>query len=225
MNKHIVILLAMMLAMGSLQANPVSQQTAQANASRFVASYFEASRQSSDLALVYTARAERGEATFYVFNVGSNGFVVMSADDHSRPVLGYSDEGVFNPDDMAPATRDFLQALSEGISYRSLQAKPSIRVAADWASLENHGQLMSRNGGRINDYLVETKWNQNYPYNYFCPVDAEGPGGHAYAGCVATAAAQLVRYWNHPVQGQGQFCYTHDTYGELCANFGETTYD
>ena len=225
MNKHIITLLALLLAFGSLQANPVSQQTAQAFASRFVASYFDASRQNDDLELVYTGRAERGEAAFYVFNVGSKGFVVMSADDHSRPVLGYSDEGIFNPDDLAPATRDFLQATSEGISFRSHQNQASVSVASDWAMLENYGQLASRHGGRINDYLVETKWNQSYPYNYFCPEDEAGPGGHAYSGCVAAAASQLVKYWNHPVQGEGQRCYNHDTYGQLCANFGETTYD
>ena len=225
MNKHVISLLALVFALGSLQANPVSQQTAQINASRFVASHFEASRQSSNLELVYTARAERGEAAFYVFNVGSKGFVVMSADDHSRPVLGYSDEGVFDPNDLAPATRDFLQALSRGVAYRSQQTSASVQVISDWEMMERTGSMTSRNGGRVNDYLVQTKWNQSYPYNYFCPEDVAGPGGHAYSGCVAAAASQLMKYWDHPVQGEGQRCYTHDTYGQQCANFGETTYD
>lgn len=225
MKKYIIPLFALVLAFGGVCANPVSQQTAQANALRFVSSNFESSRQSSILELVYTGRAERGEATFFVFNVGNKGFVIMSADDNSRPVLGYSDEGVFDPENMAPATRDFLQAMSRGISYRSQQTKASVSVVSDWAMLENYGRLASRNGGRANDYLVETKWNQSYPYNYFCPLDEAGPGGRAYSGCVAAAASQQMRYWNHPVQGEGQRCYTHDTYGQLCANFGETTYD
>ena len=94
--------------------------------------------------------------------------------------------------------------------------------------LEKHGRLVSRHGGREDEYLVETKWNQNYPYNYFCPEGDGGPGGHCYAGCVATAAAQLMKYWDHPLQGQGSYTYTpedHPEYGPLTVNFGEATYD
>jgi sulfatase modifying factor 1 len=42
--------------------------------------------------------------------------------------------------------------------------------------------------------LLTTTWNQNDPYNYYCPVAAGGPGGRAYAGCSATALAQILRY-------------------------------
>ena len=94
--------------------------------------------------------------------------------------------------------------------------------------LEKTGRMVSRHGGREDEFLVQTTWNQNYPYNYFCPEGDGGPGGHCYAGCVATAAAQLMKYWNHPLQGQGSHTYypeDHPEYGPLTANFGETTYD
>lgn len=228
MKKHILTLLALVLACLSMHANPVGQETARRLGQSFVASNFEFSRQSSDLSLVYTAFSDRGEACYYVFNIGDTGFVIIAGDDHYRPVIGYSEEGIFDPDDMAPALVDYLEGVRQGVMEAVTAPAAQSAVAADWAMLEKTGRMVSRHGGREDEYLVETKWNQNYPYNYFCPEGAGGPGGHCYAGCVATAAAQLMRYWSHPIQGQGSHTYypeDHPEYGPLTANFGETTYD
>ena len=228
MKKHILTLLALVLACLSMHANPVGQETARRLGQSFAASNFEFSRQSSDLNLVYTAFSDRGEACYYVFNIGDTGFVIIAGDDHYRPVIGYSEEGIFDPDDMAPALVDYLEGVRQGVMEAATAPAAQPAVAADWAMLEKTGRMVSRHGGREDEYLVETKWNQNYPYNYFCPEGAGGPGGHCYAGCVATAAAQLMRYWSHPIQGQGSHTYypeDHPEYGPLTANFGETTYD
>lgn len=228
MKKHILTLLALVVACLSMHANPVGQETARRLGQSFAASNFEFSRQSSDLNLVYTAFSDRGEACYYVFNIGDTGFVIIAGDDHYRPVIGYSEEGIFDPDDMAPALVDYLEGVRQGVMEAAASAAAQPAVAADWAMLEKTGRMVSRHGGREDEYLVETKWNQNYPYNYFCPEGAGGPGGHCYAGCVATAAAQLMRYWSHPIQGQGSHTYypeDHPEYGPLTANFGETTYD
>ncbi|MBK9359181.1 MAG: C10 family peptidase [Bacteroidales bacterium] len=58
-----------------------------------------------------------------------------------------------------------------------------------------------------------------------CPADAGGPGGHCWAGCVATAVGQLLFYHRWPNQGIGEYSYTHPVYGVQYANFGETTYN
>ena len=228
MKKHILTLVALALTSLAMQAAPVGQETAKRLGQSFVTANFEFTRQSSDLSLVYTAFSDRGEACYYVFNVGETGFVIIAGDDHYRPIIGYSSEGVFNPDDMAPALADYLEGVRQGVmeASRTLSAQPS--VTADWAMLEKTGRMVSRHGGREDEYLVETKWNQNYPYNYFCPEGDGGPGGHCYAGCVATAAAQLMKYWDHPLHGQGSYTYTpedHPEYGPLTVNFGEATYD
>lgn len=228
MKKHILTLLALVLACLSMHANPVGQETARRLGQSFAASKFEFSRQSSDLSLVYTAFSDTGEACYYVFNIGSTGFVIIAGDDHYRPVIGYSEEGTFNPDDMAPALVDYLEGVRQGVMEAAAAPAAQPAVAADWAMLEKTGRMVSRHGGRGDEYLVETKWNQNYPYNYFCPEGDGGPGGHCYAGCVATAAAQLMRYWSHPIQGQGSHTYypeDHPEYGPLTVNFGEATYD
>ena len=221
-------MLALALTCVTLQARPVDQETAKRLGQSFVKANFEFTRQSDQLDLVQTAFSDRGEACYYIFNVGETGFVIMAADDNYRPVIGYSDRGVFDPDDMAPALADYLEVVRQGVMMASQSASPKAAVAADWAMLEKCGRLVSRHGGREDVFLVQTTWNQNYPYNYFCPLGEGGPGGHCYAGCVATAAAQLMKYWDHPLHGQGSYTYTpedHPEYGPLTVNFGEATYD
>jgi hypothetical protein len=73
--------------------------------------------------------------------------------------------------------------------------------------------------------LLVTLWDQDWPWNHYCPSDPSGPGGHVYAGCGAVAMAQVMKYWSHPVQGEGQNSYYHPDYGTQSANFGATTYD
>jgi hypothetical protein len=74
--------------------------------------------------------------------------------------------------------------------------------------------------------LLKCRWNQNYPYNILCPEDPAGSGGHVYAGCVATAMAQVMYYWRYPESGEGYYCYEPPNYwyGIQCADFGNTEY-
>ena len=74
--------------------------------------------------------------------------------------------------------------------------------------------------------LISTQWDQDAPYNELCPII---DGEHVWAGCVATAMAQLMNYYEWPQQGIGSHTYTCiDPYGwelTLSADFGSTTYD
>ena len=229
MKKYLMSLLALVLGLGMAHANPVSLSQAKYVGQQFVQANYELSRQSADLTLVYTGTSNRGEVCFYVFNVGDNGFVMVSADDYFRPILGYSKEGVFPVDNMPDGLRYRLNAIIDGRMGRTGNATP--QVAAEWEMVSNTGRLMSRFGGKSDDeFLLSTKWDQDSPYNLFCPEYASGPGGRCYAGCVATAMSQIMKYWNHPLQGTGSVTYTssgpgYPTFPNLTANFGETTYD
>ena len=90
MKKHLLSLLALILGIGMVQANPVSVSQAKLVGQQFVQTNFDLSRQAGELTLVYTGTSTRGEACFYVFNVGNEGFVMVSADDVYRPIVGYS---------------------------------------------------------------------------------------------------------------------------------------
>ena len=224
MKKHLMSVLALMLGMGMATANPVSESQAKYVGQQFVQANFEQSRQSGELTLVYTGVSNRGDAAFYVFNVGDEGFVMVSADDVYRPIVGYSDEGTFDAQNINPELAYMLGQLTEARSGK-LTGTPAPAVAAEWNTVMNNGKLASRNGGRAVDYLCQTKWNQDYPYNYYCPQNSAGPGGRTYAGCVATAMSQVMKFWNYPTKGQGTHTYNCAGYGPQTANFGDTQYD
>ena len=225
MRKFFLSIIAL-LAFNSLTANPVDVNEAKSLGKKFVDNHFEMSRRGLELTLAYTANADRGETCFYVFNVGDEGFIIMSANDFYRPIIGYSENGKFDYNNIPPALSDFLDGIVEARSVnRTAQNTAAPDVAADWRMLENTGKLVSRHGGRGVDYLVQTQWDQSYPYNYFCPEDPDGSHGHTYVGCLATAMAQLVAFWKYPEHGNGSHCYYHPDYGQICADFENTYYD
>ncbi len=224
MKKYLLLLMALLDIM-LINANPVDVNVAKSLGMKFVDNHFATASRGFDLSLAYTAHADRGEACFYVFNVGDEGFVIISADDFFRPVVGYSENGAFDYDNIPPALRDYLDSIVTGRSRYGATTYAAPDVAADWRMLENTGRLVSRNGGRGTDFLVKTQWDQGYPYNYYCPEDPAGSHGHTYVGCLATSMAQLVAFWKYPVHGNGSHCYYHEDYGEICADFENTYYD
>ena len=222
MKKASILFFVLLCSIG-IYAHPIGVDRAKELGLGFVNANLNSACQLHDLQLVYTSMSSRGETSFYVFNFGNMGFVILSADDNYRPIVGYSDEGIFETENLSPEAAYYLNSIAEGRSqaHRTVQ---STEVAVEWEMLKESGKLPSRNRGKKATYLVETRWNQSDPYNYFCPHASGGPGGKAYAGCVATAMSQVMKYWNHPLHGSGSHSYNHE--GEtLTANFGETTYD
>ena len=224
MKKQLIFTLIVMLAgMTALNAHPVDVAKAKAVGQKFVSANFNNNPESSELQLVYTGVSDRSEACFYAFNVGQEGFVIVSADDRFRPIVGYSDEGPFETENMSPELEFYLGKIIEARTSRN--AVLDDRTAEEWQSVTSTGKLLSRNGGRGVDYICTTKWNQNSPYNLYAPEASGGPGDRCYAGCVATAMSQVMKRWNHPLQGTGSHSYYCYGYGMQSANFGNTTYD
>ncbi len=188
------------------------------------------------LQLIYTARSSatvtkstgKTVTYFYVFNSGDAGYVIVAGDDIVHPILGYSDEDVFDPDNIPPNAAKWLEGYKSQIRYainKGIQATQEI--ASEWENLKSGGMLTEKSTSSVSP-LVQTKWNQSPYYNDLCPVDsAAGPqnGYHCVTGCPATAMAQIMKYWNYPATGSGFHSYNHPQYGTLAANFGGTTYN
>ena len=225
MKKHQFLLIAIFaLAIGKIYAGPVDAQRAQQLGQRFMSA--AKGSQQTNIQLVHTA-ATRGDVDFYVFNVGdNNGFVIIAGDDRVKPILAYSTTGCFNPNDVADGFNFTLNSFCEEIQYvRENNLKATEDIVAEWASVAETGYInMERKNRIVVGPLLQTTWHQNFPYNSQCPEDAGGSGGHVYAGCVATAMAQVMKFWNYPEQGLGSHSYYPDDYPEQTANFGETEY-
>lgn len=222
MNKHLLTAVLLLNAI-ALFANPVSPERAKSIGQKFAQANFGMVSQ-TELQLVYTGSSERGEACFYVFNQGQSGFVIVSADDRFRPIVGYSDEGPFVTENMSPELAFYLGKIIEARSSRN--AVMIEGTDQEWRSIAATGTMKARNTGKDAEYLVKTQWNQDSPYNLYAPEGSGGPDGRCYAGCVATAMSQVMKYWDHPLQGTGSHSYyAWGGYGgHLSANFGATTY-
>ena len=223
MKKQLLSLLALLLGLNFLNANPVDMEKAKSIGQKFANTKINNGIKDSDLQLVYTGMSSRGETCFYAFNAGENGFVIVSADDRFRPIVGYSNEGPFETENMSPELAFYLDKIIEARTNRG--AVIFDNTEQEWECVAATGQLLSHNGGRGVDYICTTKWNQDSPYNLYAPAANGGPGGRCYAGCVATAMSQVMKRWNHPLQGSGNHSYYCSGYGTQSANFGATTYD
>lgn len=230
--KKSFLLVAILLAFNSLFAGPVDVNMAMDFGHKFVKANFM-QKEGNVLDLVYTMKTENGEPCFYVFNVSDYGFVMVSATDAVRPILGYSEDGIFETDNVAPGLGFMMEDYQESITYAINEGVVATSdIKAEWASLEKTGRLKpAERGGYSVGPLCQTAWDQSWPYNAYCP-DLNKPfssNGKAVVGCVATAMAQVMKYWNHPTQGTGSHSYKPNTdeydYPEQYANFAEATYD
>ena len=196
-----------------LQAAPVDFGTARLVGKNFANTTFSSSFRSVEPQLVLATES------YFVFNVGTQGFVIVSADDTFRPIVGYSDEGVFDTENPSPEMMYYLNSLSQGRQAAlSAKAVPDAMTIREWSVLTQGERMPSRNGNRGSFYLVPMRWNQNAPYNKFAP-------SNSYAGCVATAMSMVMAYWKHPTHGYGSHSYIHYQYGELSADFSAAHYD
>ena len=162
---------------------------------------------------------------FYMADLEGQGWALVSADDALRPIVGWSDEPL--PEgDLPPALIDWLQAEEEKVLELEPKAGSSEVASAAWNELLNGGA----GDGSVTTYtdvapMLEARWSQGNPWNNMCPADSGGSGGHVYVGCVAVAMAQVMDYWNWPLQGEYLQSYYHDLYGEISVDFSQQTYD
>lgn len=166
---------------------------------------------------------------FYIYNIGGEGFVIISSNTVLPPVLAWSDQGAFP--DMEEAPDNFVSWMrhyGEMIDYAmENHITPEAKIQRQWEEAAQ-GVFGTRDTRTVNP-LVSTRWNQDCYYNEYCPETSGGwwwggPCGHCYAGCVATAMSQVMKYWDYPVTGFGSHSYVHSQYGEQSANFAATTY-
>ena len=196
-------------------ALPVDLQTAQSVASKFMGS--------NDLQLAATYQTERNTAAFYVFNSAS-GFVIVAADDCETPIIGYSREGRFDPDNVPVQMEEYLQEFVARIQYGIEN-----RIAADevtarqWKLVKTTGRISDHKATKAVAPLLTEKWHQGCLYNSLCPTGL-GPCERYEVGCVAVAMGQIMHHWNYPTIGWGSHSYKNQGI-TLFADFGNTTYD
>ena len=180
--RHLALLLCLAVITTAWAAS-INEKQALAMASEFMASR---SMPSAGLKMAGKAPllgATGSQAAYYVFNNGTaSGYVIVAGDDRAPAVLGYSDTGTFDVQQVPEAMQELLDGYAAQI-----EALDQGAVAAP--------QLTSR--GPIAPLLTAC-WTQGTPYNLLLPHVDGSDYAHAYVGCVATAMAQVMYYWKWP---------------------------
>ena len=165
--------MALIGCMGWLQARPVDAEQAKVVGQQFVRANFNNEAKSEALQLVYTGASARNEACFYVFNVGQEGFVIVSADDSFRPIVGYSDEGTFATENPSPEMMFYLDRIIEARTSRN--AVVFDNTADEWQSVMSTGRLLSRNGDAPSTTSAPPSGTRTRPTTFMPPKPAAAP--------------------------------------------------
>ena len=180
--KRSIITVMCLLAITTAWAEQVSESKARNIAARFMASH---AVPSTNLRLAQkaprlNAPAASGDAAYYVFNASRGGYVIVAGDDRAPAILGYSEHGTFDAQDVPEAMQALIDNYAEQIDALGHGAKAALHLnAAPIAP------------------MVTAQWSQNAPYNALLPFIN---GKHAHVGCVATAMAQVMHFWKSPAR-------------------------
>ena len=222
MKKSLLLTLVLLLSLGQIFAAPVDLATAKSIGEKFVRANMESLRNFKNTKHIATISNDNGVACVYVFNIDDKGFVLVSADDRAKPILAYSDESAID-----------MNNLPSGLDYYLTHYKNQITVAIDenleaeqevideWNLVRQRGIVAEKGLHKSVEPLIDLLWNQDSPYNLYCPTAAGGPGGRAYVGCAADAMSMVMKFWNYPEAGQGEHSYIPPGFPEQSVTFGE----
>lgn len=172
-----------------------------------------ATTSTQDVEWVYT-QYQINETTpaVYVFNaIGEQGFVLVSAKDNARAVLGYSDEGHIDAQNIPANMRAWLQMYADELA-RAAKAP----AAADAQRTVEYYPV-------VEPLIGNVAWNQDAPYNNHCPIDPN-TNQRSVTGCMATAVAQVMYHHKYPKKGTGTYSYWCG-WENLSVDFSKATYD
>lgn len=167
---------------------------------------------------------ESGKNALYIFNYTDGGFLIMSADKRYQPILAYGAQGSFNVNDTIPsALENWLSEMVENISFikNDIYTENDDIGYYEWSlingmfdEIEGPAVFLPRtpyDDGITGGFgctptvtynttvgrLMNTTWGQGCGYNNLLANDCVNDDcNRRVTGCVATAMAQIIRYWN-----------------------------
>ena len=151
-------------------------------------------------------KLQSDEAAFYVYETNEDGFILVAADDRARPVLGYAHHGKYDEAKMPENMISWLDYLTAQISH-----------LPDYIAAPAYHEATSPSIAP----LMDIEWAQDEPFNRSCPILGSQ---RCVAGCIATATAEIMRYWQYPTTGRGTHSYKWNEVTRS-TDFSEHTYN
>jgi hypothetical protein len=187
---------------------------------------------------VQTYRDANDEPLYHVVYLQPSGFLIVPADDLVEPVVAFVSKGRFDPSTNNPLGALVSADVPVRVRHiRSLTATTlsshSVKAQGKWRQIQDGGIAYSNNPAPANGMssvsdlrigpLLQTSWNQDTAggnglacFNYYTPPYGPGSPSNYVCGCVATAFAQVLRYFEYPAVGVGtNVVYTNNVDGTL----------
>ena len=156
------------------------------------------------------------------YDVLPQGYVLVPILKQTTPIKAYSDESNLGADQESGFTAMVAEVLYQQMQsyeevYGSLTVAPTVggpqlfdpshRASWDRLAVSSREFRASAAMGVASQGgpLLTSSWHQSAPYNNDCPM---GDGGRCVVGCVATASAQILNFWQWPASGVGWHQYT-----------------
>lgn len=167
---------------------------------------------SGDLIESSPLRSTSAQTAFYVFNQGNSYYAIVSGDDRMKPILAYSHTGAFVVENIPSNMKALLTAYHD--LYMQLDKQQNLPKP-----LSRSSNSLSKD---VQPLLGEINWNQDEPYFNLCP---EVNGKRSVSGCVATAMAMVMKYFEYPQKGIGSHSYNTSSGIKCSFDFGATSFD
>ncbi len=192
-------LLASILLAASAIAAPVTPDKAFQAASQFMQQHrdgvtLKATPAGRAPKMMANGKASSTLSSYYIFNTTNNrGYVIVSGDDRTTQILGYTDQGSFDPNKVPANMKAWLEGYEQQIN------------ALDELGITGEAITTPRPTRNSISPMITSHWDQAGPYWDRCPefmdIDENGDtvGELAYTGCVATSMAQIMNYYKHPI--------------------------
>ncbi len=195
-----IYIFALMLIFSSLivketKAQKIDRETAKSYAKEFMSDL--KSRKISVDSIEIKEKKQNNEISYYIINFKKGGYILLSGDRAIAPIIAYSKTGKFIETKRDSFSTYWLSSVEKHIEYQKKKKRNSIeKISTNSAKLI----FISYSGLTIRP-LLETahssRWANWYPYSI------EMPNQVADYGCVPIAMAQIIKYHNYPIQGQG----------------------
>jgi len=164
--KRVLLLVLSVALFGMTYAAQRSLEEAQQAASTYFTSHsnvLRAPARVSPLKHSWTETTEQGTPAFYVFNRGTDdGFVIVSAESRTRTIIGYSDKGHLDQNNMPVNMRAWMEGYKPVI--QQVAALPEMPTPV----LKAPGRRTAKTYTPVSP-ICATTWGQGWPYNINCP--------------------------------------------------------
>lgn len=222
-----VIISIMLVAIANVACNPVQAGNVDEKTARRAGSYFLAAQfgtkaiNPSSVQLVYTIdNMEQNVPAIYFFAYPEGGYVMVAGSDCMDPIIGYG-EGRF---DTTMLNANMMYVLSGYVNaivgMQNSKSVASPVITEEWDKLLEQ-RLPYFGTQKLMRTLTKSKWHQDYPYNSMCPLVGDE---RCVTGCVATAMAQVLYYWQYPLVGKSHLSYYANGVGTQNVDFSKSHY-